>query len=104
MTLEDRCKIADLYTEYGALLTKKQADMLQMYCELDLSLTEVAEQFGVSRQAVRDSIMHAVASLEHYEKVLRNVEKKEQISKLLYMSSRESCEETVAKIVALLED
>ena len=29
MTLEDRCKIADLYTEYGALLTKKQADILR---------------------------------------------------------------------------
>ena len=41
---------------YGNLLTEKQRDALDMYCNLDLSLSEIAEEIGVTRQGVRDAI------------------------------------------------
>ena len=67
MDLKDRVEIASLLTEYGALLTEKQREMLRMYTELDMSLFEVAEEFGVTRQAVRDAVRHAVNTLQNYE-------------------------------------
>ena len=67
MTLDDRVMIAELLAEYGALLTEKQRAVLTMYCEMDLSLHEVAQEYGISRQAVRDVIVRAVAALEQYE-------------------------------------
>lgn len=41
---------------YGSLLTKRQRDLLEGYYDEDLSLAELAEPLGVSRQAVHDSI------------------------------------------------
>lgn len=52
---------------YGALLTDRQREMLRWYYDLDLSLGEIAEQAGVSRQAVHDLLRRAVAALEGYE-------------------------------------
>ena len=52
---------------YGCLLTKHQCEMIRLYYDCDISLFEIAEQFGVSRQAVRDTIKRAENLLEDYE-------------------------------------
>jgi len=41
---------------YGNVLTEKQRDMMQQYYNMDLSLSEIADNFGITRQGVRDSI------------------------------------------------
>jgi predicted DNA-binding protein YlxM (UPF0122 family) len=41
---------------YGEVLTEKQRDMMQQYFNMDLSLSEIAENFGITRQGVRDAI------------------------------------------------
>ncbi len=41
---------------YGNVLTEKQRDMMQQYYHMDLSLSEIADNFGITRQGVRDSI------------------------------------------------
>ena len=73
MELKDRVEIASLLTEYGALLTEKQREMLRMYTELDMSLFEVAEEYGVTRQAVRDAVRHAVNTLQNYEEKVKKI-------------------------------
>lgn len=55
---------------YGKLLPEKQRDALELYYNEDLSLAEIAEQTGISRQGVRDQIKHAEGLLEYYEKSL----------------------------------
>lgn len=60
---------------YGKLLPEKHQAALEMYYNDDLSLAEIAEQTGISRQGVRDQIKHAEAQLENFEKVLRLYEK-----------------------------
>ena len=45
-----------LIDTYGAALTDKQRDMLELYYCVDLSLAEIAQNSGISRQGVRDSI------------------------------------------------
>ena len=41
---------------YGEVLTEKQRDVMEQYYNNDLSLAEIAENFGITRQGVRDSI------------------------------------------------
>ena len=52
----DAMEITRLKDVYGALLTDRQAEMLSLFYDFDNSLSEIAEQYGVSRQAVRDVI------------------------------------------------
>ncbi|MDE6967881.1 MAG: HTH domain-containing protein [Clostridia bacterium] len=66
---------------YGCLLTKHQSEMIKLYYDFDISLFEIAEQFGISRQAVRDTIKRAEQLLIGYEEKLRLSQKFEQMSK-----------------------
>lgn len=61
---------ADLYALYGALLSESRADVLDMYYDLDLSLSEIADQKGVTRQSVADSLKNARLKLDRLEGVL----------------------------------
>ena len=55
---------------YGSLLTEKRRQLLEGYYDEDLSLAELAEPLGISRQAVLDSIRRGERQLEHYEEQL----------------------------------
>ncbi|MBO8128173.1 MAG: YlxM family DNA-binding protein [Peptococcaceae bacterium] len=59
-----------LYDFYGPLLTGRQRELFELYYKQDLSLGEIAEHHGISRQGVYDTIGRSVASLESYEKKL----------------------------------
>ncbi len=103
MTLSDRVAISELLAEYGALLTDKQRDMLSMYCEMDLSLSEIATEYQVSRQAVRDSMQRAIASLEEYESKLGYVRLRSEISALLTKVDESNWKDAIAEIASKLE-
>lgn len=49
-------EISYLIDFYGDVLTEKQRDVMEQYYNDDLSLAEIAENFGITRQGVRDSI------------------------------------------------
>ena len=68
-----------LLDEYGALLTDKQRDCCDLYFNQDLSLAEIAEELGISRQGVHDSISRAEASLSEMEAALGNVQREREI-------------------------
>ena len=65
--LQHRARIDVLDDLYGPLLTARQRQMLRLYYGEDLSLGEVAERAGISRQAVHDLLRRAVVSLEGYD-------------------------------------
>ncbi len=75
MSKSDKLYIARYNDYYGKLLTEHQCDMIKLYYDCDISLFEIAEQFGVSRQAVRDSIKRAEQLLTKYENILQLHEK-----------------------------
>ena len=52
---------------YGSFLTEKQRELLEGYYNEDLSLSELAEPLGISRQAVHDSIHRGERRLEELE-------------------------------------
>lgn len=55
---------------YGDMLTPKQRDFIDFYYNDDLSLAEIAENVGITRQGVRDSIKRAESQLTEMENKL----------------------------------
>ncbi|MDO4176078.1 MAG: YlxM family DNA-binding protein [Bacillota bacterium] len=75
MKIDDITRQSLLYDFYGALLTERQKEVMELYHEENLSLAEIAEEFGISRQGVHDALHKAEKSLEHYEEKLGLVER-----------------------------
>ena len=64
-----------LYDFYGELLTTHQKEVYEQFILEDLSLSEIAESAGISRQGVHDLIRRCQKSLEGYENKLHLVER-----------------------------
>ena len=64
-----------LYDFYGELLTERQQQVYESVVLEDYSLSEVAEDLGISRQGVHDMIKRCNKTLEGYEEKLHLVEK-----------------------------
>ena len=60
-------RMAMLYDFYGDLLTDRQKEFYDLYYNEDLSLAEIAENYGISRQGVRDVIVRAEATMTEIE-------------------------------------
>ena len=69
-----------LFDFYGEMLTKKQQDFISYYYNDDLSLAEIAENEGITRQGVRDAIKRAEAQLYDFERHLGLYERFTQIN------------------------
>lgn len=76
-------KIVEYYDTYGSLLTEKQREAMEMYYFSDLSLTEIAEETGVTRQAAFNTIKNCEARLFELETALKLLEKRDTAKKLL---------------------
>ena len=66
-------KYMPLFDAYGALLTEHQRDICELYYMCDLSLTEIAEQKGISKQSVSEVLVKSRQLLEEYEEKLHHV-------------------------------
>ena len=60
-------RMSMLYDFYGELLTDRQKEFFDLYYNDDLSLAEIAENYGISRQGVRDVIVRAEAYMNDIE-------------------------------------
>ncbi|GAA2980070.1 putative DNA-binding protein [Lentilactobacillus parakefiri] len=67
MELEKNNYINSLFEFYEPLLTKKQANYIELYYADDYSLGEIAGEYNVSRQAVYDNIRRSEKILQQYE-------------------------------------
>ena len=76
--MEKNVKISMLNEIYGKLLTQKQNEILDDYYNQDLSLSEIAENNQITRQAVRDILKKAEKKLDEYEQKLRLMRKEEE--------------------------
>ncbi|GAA0349821.1 putative DNA-binding protein [Bacillus horti] len=73
--LEKTTRVNLLYDFYHGLLTEKQRLYTELYYVDDLSLSEIAEQYQVSRQAVFDNVKRVEQLLEHFEQELQLMQK-----------------------------
>lgn len=81
--MEKNVKISMLCEIYGKLLTEKQFEILTDYYNNDLSLSEIAENNNITRQAVRDIIKKGENKLFEFEEKLLFMEKTMKQEKLL---------------------
>ena len=71
--------VCDLLELYGSLLTMRQKEALTLYYEDDLSLAEIAENRGISRQGVMELVRNGREQLSRYEETLGLLKKKARL-------------------------
>ncbi|MGN0520966.1 MAG: YlxM family DNA-binding protein [Candidatus Fimenecus sp.] len=81
--MANNVEITILLDFYGEMLTEKQRDFLSYYYNDDLSLSEIAENEGISRQGVRDAIKRAETLLYDMESKLGFAKKLSDIKETL---------------------
>ena len=93
---------------YGNLLSDKQREIMQMYYQEDLSLAEIAAEYGITRQGVRDNIVRAEKELTNYESSLGLWKKfsriTDNLSRIRADVEQGTDTENSAKIIKLIED
>ena len=75
----DAFEMALLFDTYGGMLTDKQRECFDMRYNQDLSLGEIAEMMGVSRQAVNDNLKKTEALLRRMEENIGSVKRDRMI-------------------------
>ena len=75
MKIDEIAQASLLYDFYGQLLSKRQKEVMELYHEENLSLSEIAAEFDISRQGVHDALKNAEKSLKSYEEKLGLVAK-----------------------------
>ena len=74
-------KYLSLFDAYAPLLTEHQREVCELYYMCDLSLTEIAEQKGISKQSVSDTLAKSRAALDEYEDKLHIIRTSERIAR-----------------------
>lgn len=70
MKLEENVYLAKLFDAYGKLLTRRQQEVCMLVLDEDLTLSEIAQNLNISRQAVLDGLLKAEKKLQKFEKDL----------------------------------
>lgn len=92
-----------LYDFYGELLTQHQRQIYEDAVFQDMSLSEIAEEHGISRQGVHDLIKRCDKQLLGYESKLHLLERfsriKEMVEKIVSQTSQTEIKELAAQIL-----
>ena len=81
--MDNKIYYNNLYDYYGSLLTDKQRVYYENYYFNDLSLSEIAENNNVSRNAVHNQLKMVIEKLEFYENNLKLYEKSKKIGTII---------------------
>ena len=107
IVMDRKVEISMLCEIYGKLLTEKQLNILDNYYNLDLSLSEIAENEGITRQAVRDIIKKGENKLFEFEEKLgimkKNMKQEEIIASILSELTKIQTKFTDEQIAEILE-
>lgn len=103
---EDRAHISRLIDIYGNALSARQKDVVDLYYNEDLSLAEISEHCGITRQGVRDAIKHGVETLNSLESALEFAKKSDTLatlaSKILNLSDNSEVKRLAESIIGEL--
>ena len=106
--MENNVKISILNELYGKLLTKKQSEIINDYYNMDLSLSEIAENNNITRQAVRDILKKGEKKLFEYEEKLqfmkRTLSQEKKIEKVLSELTKIQKNDSDKQIATILEN
>ena len=83
MKIDEITQASLFYDFYGQLLSRRQKEVMELYHEENLSLSEIAAEFDISRQGVHDALKNAEKSLRGYEEKLGLVAKFQKSSEAI---------------------
>ena len=103
---EKNLNIGYLLDFYGDVLTERKKDALDLYYNNDMSLSEIADEMGISRQGVRDIIKKAEDELTFYEARLGLAKKFDEAQKhakrALEICEKENLSESLKEEITFL--
>lgn len=103
--IEKTIRYTKLFNLYSGLLSDAQKDILYDYFFLDLSISEISENKGISRAAVEDALSKGTKKLDSFENSVKSLEKSEKIrSKVEELSKLATNEEEKKIISELMEE
>lgn len=79
--MKEREYLIKLFDIYGPLLTKRQQEYFKDYYYEDLSLSEIAENYNVSKTVIGKTINNCENKLKNYENIIRALDMKERLEK-----------------------
>ena len=94
--------IGSLLDVYGAFLSEKQREIMYHYFNDDLSLSEIAENENITRQAISDIIRRGEAALKRYESECGYYKKVSELKKIC--SSDMSDKDKLSAVAGIVED
>ena len=97
--MEDVIYYNNLYDLYGGLLTDKQRQYFEDYYFSNLSFSEMADNYNVSRNAVFKQIHIVTNKLEEYESILQLLKKKNELIKIIDSLEDEQIKKRIEKII-----
>jgi predicted DNA-binding protein YlxM (UPF0122 family) len=97
--MEEVLYFNELYDLYGDLLTDKQKEYFEDYYFNNLSFSEMAEAYDVSRNAIFKQLHITTDKLEEYEKVLGLLEKKKKLLSIIEKVEDKKLKEELEKLV-----
>ncbi len=107
----EHVELSMLLSHYGAMLTERQRTLLALSVDEDLSLSEIAEQAGISRQAVLDAIkraesqLYAIEAALGMEKLTRTLrEKAEVLAALPAVAGNAQAQALAGEILEIIND
>ena len=104
---EKNLKIGYLLDFYGEVLSERKRSVLDMYYNEDFSLSEIAEEIGISRQGVRDLIKKAEEELCFFEEKLGISKRMEMLDKsvtvLLTLAKEQNAPKNICDGIAELK-
>ena len=106
--MEKKVEISMLWQIYGKLLTEKQYEYIDYYYNNDLSLSEIAENDSITRQAVRDIIKKGERKLFEFEEKLlfmkKTINQEKQIQHILFNLNKIQKDSSDKKVESILEE
>lgn len=101
MEIEEKLLLSEYLNLYGKLLTEKQRDVMRLYFDCDVSLGEIAETTGTTRQAVADIVKRSEKQLKQYEQALHFAAFKKN---LIFRLKRAKDEKDVTDVIDYVEE
>ena len=107
-SMEKKVEISMLWQIYGKLLTEKQYEYIDYYYNNDLSLSEIAENDNITRQAVRDIIKKGERKLFEYEEKLlfmkKTINQEQKIQQVLWNLTKILKDSSDKQVTSILEE
>ena len=105
--MDKKVEISMLWEIYGNLLTDKQKEYIDYYYNQDLSLSEIAENDDITRQAVRDIIKKGERKLFEYEEKLlfmkKTINQEQKIQQILFNLTKIQKDSSDKQVNSILE-